>query len=415
MTPTLFAAIILLLLIAKFFGQLWLDHLNQSEIRKNASTVPPAFRDFITEENYFKSVQYSFAKIKFGRIELMFDFVISAIILFSGILPWFFTIGTGVLGTTSWGSSLLLIVFTVLLFIPGLPFSYYNQFVLEEKFGFNTSNFRTWILDRLKGLALLLMLGWPILALLLTIIAKSGPWWWFWGWCAIIGIQLVMMVLAPIVIMPLFNKFKPLEEGTLRQRLLQLGEKTGFSAKTIQVMDGSKRSRHSNAFFTGFGKFRKIVLFDTLISQLDESELEAVLAHEIGHYKKAHIPKMLAWGAITSLLGLYLLAWLTNQPWFFHAFGLQTRSIPAALLLFTLTTELVTFWFTPLGNLFSRKFEFEADAFASDAVGAAIPLIGALRKLNDKNLSNLTPHPRYSAFYYSHPTLVERERALKNA
>jgi STE24 endopeptidase len=223
-----------------------------------------------------------------------------------------------------------------------------------------------------------------------------------------------MVVLAPILIMPLFNKFAPLPEGSLRSRLLALAARTGFVTHSIQVMDGSKRSRHSNAFFTGFGPFRKIVLFDTLIQQLDEAELEAVLAHEIGHYKKGHIPKMLAVSAVVMLMGFFLVAQLARQDWFYQAFGFKPGSFAPALLLFSLFSGPVAFWFSPLVHYWSRRYEYQADAYAKQAIGELPPLLGALRKLTEKNLSNLTPHRFFSAFYYSHPTLIERENALKS-
>jgi STE24 endopeptidase len=221
-----------------------------------------------------------------------------------------------------------------------------------------------------------------------------------------------MAWLAPVLILPLFNKFTPLPDGSLRERLMALADRTRFRAKNILVMDGSKRSRHSNAFFTGFGRFRKIVLFDTLIQQLTEPELEAVLAHEIGHFKKKHIPKLLLFSAVTSLAGFYLVALLARQDWFYRAFGFQPGSLAPALLLFGLLSGVATFWFSPLAHGWSRRYEYQADAFAAAAMGDARPLIGALRKLNEKNLGNLTPHPLYSGFYYSHPILLERERAL---
>jgi STE24 endopeptidase len=221
-----------------------------------------------------------------------------------------------------------------------------------------------------------------------------------------------MLVLYPKLILPLFNKLTPLPEGELKTRLLTLGDRTGFRAKTIEVMDGSKRSGHSNAFFTGFGRFRRIVLFDTLIAQLTPEELEAVVAHEIGHYRRGHIPKMLLVSAVTMLGGFAVIAWLARSSWFNLAFGFPPGELAPAFLLFGLLSGLVTFWFSPLTNLLSRKHEYEADAFAREAVGGAAPMVGALRKLAQKNLSNLTPHPWFSGFYYSHPTLVERERAL---
>jgi STE24 endopeptidase len=225
--------------------------------------------------------------------------------------------------------------------------------------------------------------------------------------------QLLMVVIAPILILPLFNKFSPLPEGSLRGKLLALAARTNFHARNIQVMDGSKRSTHSNAFFTGFGRFRKIVLFDTLVQQLVEPELEAVLAHEIGHYKRNHIPTSLALAAIGSLAGFYVLSVLMRQDWFFRAFGFEPGQTVIAFLLFAMLSGLVTFWFSPLAHWLSRRHEFEADAYAAQVMTTAEPLITALRKLNEKNLSNLTPHPVYSTVYYSHPTLLEREAALK--
>jgi STE24 endopeptidase len=228
-------------------------------------------------------------------------------------------------------------------------------------------------------------------------------------------------VLAPVLILPLFNKLTPLPDGPLKARLDALARRTQFVAQGIQVMDGSRRSRHSNAFFTGFGRLRKIVLFDTLIDQLNETELEAVLAHEIGHYKCRHIPKMLIGSALASLAGFYAIAWLARTPDFAKAFGFSppnlatsftAPSVAPVLLLFGLLAGTCTFWLSPIVHALSRRYEYQAGAFAREVMNDAQPLIGALRKLNEKNLSNLHPHPAYSRFYYSHPTLLEREAAL---
>jgi STE24 endopeptidase len=229
------------------------------------------------------------------------------------------------------------------------------------------------------------------------------------------GFQLLMMVLYPKLIMPLFNKLTPLAEGELRTRLMALADRTGFKAAAIEVMDGSKRSGHSNAFFTGFGRFRRIVLFDTLVAQLTPEELEAVLAHEVGHYRRGHIPKTLALSAAIQLGAFASIAWLSRSDWFNPAFRFPAGELAPGFLLFGLLSGAVMFWFSPLSNLLSRKHEYEADAFARDAVGGAGPLVAALRKLALKNLSNLTPHPWFSGFHYSHPTLVEREAALAKA
>jgi STE24 endopeptidase len=257
-----------------------------------------------------------------------------------------------------------------------------------------------------------------LLALVLKVIEWTGTNWWLWAWAIVVAFQLLLLLIAPAVIMPLFNKFTPLAEGVLRERLFALAKRTGFPTRSIDVMDGSKRSRHSNAFFTGFGRFRKIVLFDTLVAQLSEAELEAVLAHEIGHYKKRHVIKLLAVSIGGMLLAFAAIAWLARQEWFYRAFGFAASggftpaAVVPAMLLFGLLAGTLSFWFTPLVNLWSRRFEYEADAFARIVMGEPQSLVGALRKLNEKNLSNLTPHPLYSGFYYSHPTLLERERAL---
>jgi STE24 endopeptidase len=261
-------------------------------------------------------------------------------------------------------------------------------------------------------LILALVLGYPLLCVILFLVQTSGRFWWFWAWAALMLFQLTLAVLAPVLILPLFNKFTPLPEGALRQRLLELARRTSFRARNIQVMDGSKRSRHSNAFFTGFGGFRKIVLFDTLLQQLLDIELEAVLAHEIGHFKKKHIPKMLLASAFGSLAGFYLLSWLARQQWFYRSLGFNPGNFAAALVIFGLLSGVLTFWLSPFLHWWSRRYEYQADAFAARTMGESKPLIAALQKLNKKNLSNLTPHPLYSAFYYSHPTLLEREQAL---
>lgn len=340
-----------------------------------------------------------------------------ALILATGVLPAAYEWFIGRFGESAAAQAAFLFAAGIVLSIPSMPLNWFEQFRLEERFGFNTTTPKTWWMDRLKGLLLSAALAFPLLWLVLKLVQWIGPLWWLWAWALVLAFQLVMVVLAPVIIMPLFNKFTPLPEGTLRERLLRLAQRTGFHSKSIQVMDGSKRSRHSNAFFTGFGNFRKIILFDTLINQLEEEELEAVLAHEIGHYKKRHIPKMLAGSAAGLLLAFFLIAWLAEQDWFYGSFGFDP--IPAglapALLLFSLLSGLFTFWLSPLFNMLSRRFEYQADAYAAGIMAGPTALISALRKLNEKNLSNLTPHPAYSAFYYSHPTILERERSLRSA
>jgi STE24 endopeptidase len=271
----------------------------------------------------------------------------------------------------------------------------------------------------MKGFLLAVLLGYPLLALVLKIIEWTGGNWWLWAAALVIAFQLLLLLIAPAVIMPLFNKFTPLPQGGLRQRLFALAQRTGFPTRSIDVMDGSKRSRHSNAFLTGFGRFRKIVLFDTLIAQLTEPELESVLAHEIGHYKKRHVLKSLGVSIAGVFVAFGAIAWLARQQWFYPAFGFEHQSgfaaanVVPAMLLFALLAGTISFWFSPFIHMWSRRFEYEADAFARATMGEAQSLVQALRKLSKRNLSNLTPHPLYSGFYYSHPDLLERERALR--
>ena len=412
---TWFAFLTIGLILIRALAQLTLESINRRHVLALAPSVPDAFRGTIDPETYAKSVEYTLAKSRFNRIETIYDAAVLVAVLFSGLLPWSLSLVVTRLGGSAASIAAWLWIMGVILTIPSLPLEWYAQFHSEERFGFNSSTPRLWWLDRLKGLLLALALGYPLLLLILKIVEWTGTWWWLWAWAAVMCFQLLMLVLAPVLILPLFNKFTPLAEGTLRERLFELAKRTGFSAQSIQVMDGSKRSKHSNAFFTGFGKFRKIVLFDTLIQQLGEVELEAVLAHEIGHYKRKHIQKLVAFSALLSLGGFWTLSWLAKQPWFLAAFGFAGGNIVPALLLFALLSGLITFWFTPVLNLWSRRYEYQADAFAACSMNEARPLIGALRKLNEKNLSNLTPHPLYSGFYYSHPTLVEREGALNRS
>lgn len=409
------AVFVLVLIVSKMAMELWLARLNGQHVRAHANAVPPAFRGMIDEATYAKSVQYTLAKNRLGQFEDVYHTAILLVALFSGLLPFGFHFFAEHHGTSAWTMAAFLFTVGIVLALPGLPVEWHAQFRLEQKFGFNTTTQKTWWLDRLKGLLLAVVLGYPLLVLVLKIVEWTGQLWWLWAWAALLGFQLLMAVLAPVLILPLFNKFTPLPEGALLERLLGLAQRTAFRTKSIQVMDGSKRSRHSNAFFIGFGRFRRIVLFDTLIEQLAEPELEAVLAHEIGHFKKKHIPKLLIFSALSSLFGFYLVSVLAKQEWFYRAFGFEPGNIAPALLLFGLLAATVTFWFSPVAHWWSRRYEYQADAFAKGVMSEAQSLIGALRKLNEKNLSNLTPHPLYSGFYYSHPTLLERERALQTS
>ena len=400
------------LISARLLGDLILERLNQRHVAGRADAVPEAFRAIVDEPTYRRSTEYTLARSRLSQIESVWSSLVLCAVLFSGLLPVAWGFHQARFGAGEGSVALFLFLAMTALSLADLPFDWHAQFRLEERFGFNTTTRKLWWIDRLKGLVIGAVLMVPLVWLLLKTVGWTGNLWWLYGGLLVIGFQLVMSFVAPIWLLPLFNKFTPLPEGPLRERLLALAKRTQFQARAIEVMDGSKRSRHSNAFFTGLGRFRKIVLFDTLVEQLDEAEIEAVLAHEIGHFRLRHVPKMLVLGAVQVLAGFWVLAWLAGQPEFYQAFGLPAEPVGLAFLLFALLAGTVLFWISPLFNRWSRKHEYEADAFAVRAVNDDAPLANALRKLSTKNLSNLTPHPLYSAFHYSHPTLLERETAM---
>ncbi|MBC8243020.1 MAG: M48 family metallopeptidase [Verrucomicrobia bacterium] len=411
---TIFALVALGLILLRYCFELWLDGVNAAHVRKHAAEVPVPFREIMDEETYRKSVRYTLAKARFGTFSDTYSTAVLCILLFSGWLASLYGLVADSTGQSPWGLAIALWAVVLLLSLLSLPFSWWSQFRLEERFGFNNSTQRTWGSDQAKGVLLSFAIGVPLLALILWLVEATGDTWWLCAWGVVVIFRLLMSVLAPIFILPLFNKFTPLPDGGLKERLDALAKRTGFVNAGIQVMDGSKRSKHSTAFFTGLGKGRKIALFDTLVEQLSEAELEAVLAHEIGHFKLKHVPKMIAWSFVTTLIGFWALSLLAGQAGFAGAFGFGAGIAPV-FLLFGLLAGTVTFWLSPLSSLWSRKFEYQADAFAAEAVGGSEPMITALRKLHRENLSNLTPHPWYSGFHYDHPALLEREAALNTA
>lgn len=416
--------IFLILLASKTAAEFALDALNRKETVRNASCVPVAFRGMIDEATYRKSVAYTLRKIDFGYLESFFSAALTLVLVIA-LLPHIYDFAGNVFGLTNelsgwariWREGAVLVLISTLIGLLDLPFDWYENFRIEAQFGFNNSTPRLWISDKIKGVILGCIIGLPLLWAIIAFYYTFPKTWWIWAQAFFIGFQLLILVIFPKVILPLFNKLSPLPEGELRTTLTALSERCGFVAKKIEIIDGSKRSGHSNAYFTGFGKWRRIVLFDTLVEQLSPKEIEAVLAHEIGHSKRGHITKRLI---ISSLIGLGTLAfigWLLEQKEFFTSFGFEfvpgLMLVPAFLLLSQIA-PLVTFWISPVSAHFSRKHEYEADAFAKEVAGTPDTLISALHKLHEKNLSNLTPHPLYSAFFYSHPTLAEREKALKS-
>lgn len=401
------------LVVLRLVAQVGLEAINRKETRRNAAQCPPELNGVMDPPTYRKAVQYTLAKGRFASTEAAFEAVVLLVVLFSGGLPWLWARTNPLSPGAAWSGALFLAAAMALIGLLNLPLAWWGQFRLEERFGFNHSTPGLWTADQFKATLLALGIGFPVSWALLALVKWTGSLWWIWAFVFVFVFQLVMIVLYPKLILPLFNTLSPLAEGELRDRLLALSQRTGFRANTIQTMDGSKRSGHSNAFFTGFGRFRRIVFFDTLMAQLAPSELEAVLAHEIGHYKCGHIPKFMALMALLQFGAFAAIGWLAGTSWFNASFGLPNGMLAPTFLLAALLGGLVTFWFSPLGNALSRRNEFEADAFAFKAVGSGSPLVGALRKLSQKNLSNLTPHPLYSVVYYSHPPLIERERALE--
>jgi len=295
------------------------------------------------------------------------------------------------------------------------PTDLYATFGLEARFGFNKTTIKLYLADKLKALLLAIAIGVPFLFVVLWLMDATGSHWWIWAFLFISGFQLTMVIVYPTLIAPLFNKFEPLKEGEFRDRILALADQVGFRTSGIYSMDGSKRSSHSNAYFTGIGKAKRIVLFDTLMQQMTTDQGLAVLAHEMGHYKMKHIHRMLVIQTVLLFFGLYILSLLVDYRPLFSAFGLENPSNHAALVLFGLLSGPVTFYLGPLMNLLSRKHEYEADRFAAVTLRNGKSMEEALINLTIKNLSNLTPHPWYSAYHYSHPTPAERIRAIRQS
>jgi STE24 endopeptidase len=319
------------------------------------------------------------------------------------LIAW---LGTGMLQQLA-----LLACFAVISGLLELPFSLYTTFVVEERFGFNKITIRLWLADLVKSAGLGAAIGLPIAALILWLMGAAGHWWWLWAWCVWMGFNLLLLVIYPTFIAPLFNKFQPLEDETLKARVTALMQRCGFAAKGLFVMDGSKRSAHANAYFTGFGAAKRVVFYDTLLAKLSPGEVDAVLAHELGHYKHKHIVKRIVLMFAISLAGFALLGWLATRVWFYTGLGvrpnLQGPNDALALLLFMLAVPVFSYFVSPLMAQFSRKHEFEADAFAATQTSGH-DLGSALLKLYEDNASTLTPDPVFVKFYYSHPPATER-------
>ncbi|MCR5184169.1 MAG: M48 family metallopeptidase [Opitutales bacterium] len=414
----------LVFLGAKTAAQLSLSWLNRREMLRHKDAVPAKYADHVKWEDYQKSVAYSLENSKFSLLTKPYDVVwelLWVLGLYACIYAWasqWIGLDAGTAGwSATWRESVICVAMIFLMSLTDLPLDLYETFKIEEKHGFNKTTPRLWVFDQLKGWALEFIIGVPVASLLIGFYHLFPDTWWIFAQCAFFVIQLFLMVLYPKLILPLFNKLTPLPEGELKTELVALAEKAGFVADKIEVIDSSKRSGHSNAYFSGFGKWRRIVLFDTLIKQLEPKEICAVLAHEIGHSKKGHITKHLFLSFFLGFLAFGLVAAILRWPAFFEAFGFEYRQnlmIVPAFFLVSEFASLIAFWISPLSAFLSRKHEYEADAYAKQLLGNGEALVSGLRKLNKENLSNLTPHPFYVNFYYSHPTLEQRTKALRS-
>jgi STE24 endopeptidase len=380
--------------------------------------VPAAYAGTIGLADHQKAADYTLAKARLAQWDILLD---AALVLGWTLLGGLQALQTVVQSLVSPGlmqQVALVLGFALVGGALALPLSWVQTFGVEQRFGFNKMTPALWLTDLAKGLALGLVLGVPLLALVLWLMQAGGSLWWLWAWGALVLWQLVLMAIAPNVIMPLFNKFSPLEDEALKARVQALMVRAGFKARGFFVMDGSRRSAHSNAFFTGFGASKRVVFFDTLLKQLSMAEMEAVLAHELGHFKHKHIVKMMVTSWLTSLLGLALLGWLAQQVWFYTGLGvlpdIQGGNDALALVLFMLVVPLVTFFASPILSWRSRQQEFEADAYAASLTPSK-DLASALLKLYQDNASTLTPDPLYVRFYYSHPPASERLARMQAA
>ncbi|GAB3444561.1 M48 family metallopeptidase [Massilia solisilvae] len=396
----------------------WLASRHIRHIANNRNAVPPDFAAKVALAAHQKAADYTIAKTRFGLAALFWNaLVLVGFTLLGGLQA----LSTWVLHLTGPGMLHqigLVVAFTVVSGVLDLPFNWYRQFVIEERFGFNKMTPGLWIVDGIKGALLGAVIGLPLLWVVLTLMAKTGDLWWLWAWVVWSAFQLLLMVLYPTVIAPLFNKFTPLADESLKGRIEGLMARVGFAAKGLFVMDGSKRSAHGNAYFSGFGVNKRIVFFDTLLERLAPQEIEAVLAHELGHFKLKHIVKRIVVLFAVSLAMLALLGYLKNQAWFYTGLGVEPLMGDAndamALILFMLVLPVFTFVLSPINSITSRKHEFEADAFAARHTDYR-DLVSALVKMYEDNASTLTPDPLHSAFYDSHPPASVRVRHLNLA
>jgi STE24 endopeptidase len=401
----------LTLYILTSIADLIIEGINAGNLKKYKEQVPDPFSGLIDEDKLRKINRYTLDKTNFSHVETIVGKVVFLFIILSGLLPWL-----------AEGLKDVHFVLAGLVFfaIPGiigaiadLPFDYYHIFVIEEKYGFNTRTLKTWLSDLLKSMLITVIIGTALLCLLLIMVEYTGKSWWIWAWLIFFSFQILMAVIYPTVIAPIFNKFTPLEQDQLSEKIERLAESEGFTLKGVFQMDATKRSRHTNAYLSGLGKRKRIVLFDTLMEAHEEDEILAVLAHEMGHLKRHHIKKQLFIMGLSSIALFYLASVMITWETMYRAFGFSAMPAYAGLFLVAVLWEPVGFFLSPIAMAISRRFEREADRHSFKVMKVAEPLILALKKMARDNLSNLRPHPIYVWFNYSHPPLLERIKSLQ--
>ncbi len=418
MTSSAFAVLFVVAVAVTLGLRLWLAARQIAHVRAHRVATPAPFAARIDDAAHRKAADYTVAKQRFGMIEAGIDTAVLLLLTEGGVLGWLIAATESLATPPLVRDVLLLCAVGLIAGVVSLPFSWWRTFRIEERFGFNRTTLATWLGDLAKGIAVAAVLGLPLAFVVLWLMRSAGAYWWVFAWIAWMAFQLLVLVLYPTVIAPLFNRFSPLPAGAARERIERLLARCGFRASGLFVMDGSKRSGHGNAYFTGFGRAKRVVFFDTLLARLAPEEIEAVLAHELGHFRLRHVVKRVVWSAVFSLALLALLAWLARMAWFYAGLGIAPDTVRiamtrpgVALALFMLVLPVFTFVLAPLAAAYSRRHEFEADAFAA-AHASAGALVAALIKLYEDNAATLTPDPVHSAFYDSHPPTAIRVARL---
>jgi STE24 endopeptidase len=404
--------VFVLLILGGAAVELWLSRRQEATVARLRGAVPAPFADSISGAEHAKAADYTIAKVRFGRVGTVVDLALTLVLTLGGGIAAFDALWRHSGLAQPWLGVVVIGSCVLIMQLISLPLSVWRTFVLEARFGFNRTTPMLFIADLGKGLALAVLLGGPLLVATLVLMERAGLWWWLWAWGLWLAFMLLMAWAWPAFIAPLFNRFSPLTDAALKERIEALLMRCGFTSKGVFVVDNSRRSSHGNAYFTGIGRNKRIVFFDTLLERLSHAEVEAVLAHELGHFKLKHVRARLLLSIAMSFAGLAVLGWLKEQPGFYAALGVPTASTHAALLLFALAVPAFTFFLTPLSSLWSRRHEFEADAFATRSASAT-QLASALVKLQRDNAGTLTPDPVYAAFYYSHPAPLARITRLQ--